>query len=53
MYKQAVSSIPKELDECAYMDGCKRISVLFQDYFSVIKTDYRNSRCIIFHPVLE
>ena len=33
MYTQAVSSIPRELDECAYMDGCKRISFLLSGSF--------------------
>ena len=37
MYKQAVSSIPKELDECAYMDGASGYRFFFRIIFPVLK----------------
>lgn len=37
MYKQAVSSIPKELDECAYMDGASGYRFFFRIIFPLLK----------------
>ena len=37
MYKQAVNSIPKELDECAYMDGASGYSFFFRIIFPLLK----------------
>ena len=37
MYKQAVNSIPKELDECAYMDGASGYRFFFQIIFPLLK----------------
>ena len=37
MYTQAVKSIPRELDECAYMDGCSGYRFFFQIIFPLLK----------------
>lgn len=37
MYAQAVRGIPKELDECAYMDGCSGYHFFFSILFPLLK----------------